>query len=585
MKNKKKNLIKLFHIMYLSRYTQPKRTFSLCIPTRPSLILLKNRVQFSAPKLVIPSINNNNLNKNMGISQNMNDSSSNLLEKNKKQDNNVVVDNELSKFISISANGHVLKEEIDVPSLDQLPSPKMSNFDRIFTEKIKVCNLIFNFDQPQAQLKGKAAKTEALNEINSLLSKRSEAKLITEKQKKLIYDMLMRNIFDQDPFFATESIYLSTIKWDFIEPSWPHLNLVYQILNQFILSFPENLQTNFVRTAIKLLNIPDKNEAEMILSFLKNYLLIHPDQLDKVWVMIKNALINVISNIYTPYCVDPIISFISSTFRSNQILSIIDTHLLPLYRHELLYLYSKKLTDLIIQVLEKKVLEQVDAIEFLIHHFPHQCGQKQFLFISSISSICGIAKGSDLIHIGNKLILFLGLVIKLPNLKLVESALKLILTPAITSIIFKKAKLAMDSLYETLNWSSSNHWDSNIKVLSKKVLTTLTKINAEVQKKGSISNSTNSSRYPFAINNEVCQQIPNDAMETDNKELVAKWALIARCASKKNDSIDLTDSLLHIQSNLLNENKSSHEQYYFLAKPGDIPMNQMRRIGSFKLTN
>lgn len=533
--------------MSLKRYTQPRRTFSLYIPKKPLSVILQHKMQSSLPHLTINSTNDTKKD-SIPIIPRTNSFNANI-----KGSYKPVVDNEVSKFISISANRNIIINDVYVCQQFPLPSPKNPDFTKILLENIKICYIIFNFDQPESQLSCKKIKTNVLNELITLMTKGSESSIFSNQVQEAIYNMIMKNVFDQDPYVAFESTNLSTITWDFIESSWPHLNLVYQILIRFVILYPERCKIDLIHKAIRLLNIPDKKECESLISFVKTYTSIHSEQLNEIWHILKNALINVLSNIYTPYCVDPILCLISSLINQSSVDTILRTHLLPLYCHEQLCLYSKPLTDLVFKIVDNNVWDQVDAINFLISHFPHQCGQKQFLFITAINSILDILFDSELNEIAPKLISFLKYTIRLPNAKLVESSIKLLLKPTMTSILFRNASLAIDLLYEPLKSISSTFWDSGIKAISKKALTTLVNISYEVKKNGPVSNSVNTSRLPMMNNNSSCQHIIATEKKSDNSELVAKWALVARSASRKDESIDLTKSLLHIQVNLLNE--------------------------------
>lgn len=95
----------------------------------------------------------------------------------------------------------------------------IKNFEKILKEKMQLCSIIFNFSNLHIQIEAKRAKLNALIEINRLLLKDSEISMITENQKNLIFDMLSKNIFDQDPFISKDLTILSTLNPSIVEPS------------------------------------------------------------------------------------------------------------------------------------------------------------------------------------------------------------------------------------------------------------------------------------------------------------------------------------------------------------------------------
>lgn len=529
------------------RFTVSKRNLSIHNGQQPFLPTIPHKSQVNLPKLGIVTQVNNIFSEN-SYNSTRNDGSLKSKQKESKSNNkDPAVDVEVPKVISISANREYLVGEIEVPSLPPLPAFNDPSFDNIFKEKIKLCNILFDFDHPNVQLEGKKAKVNALIEINKILAMVSNNSSITEKQKDAIYDMITKNLFHQDPFISNEKICFSTLKQSIVEPSWEHMCHVYQALIQFLITFPERCKISLAKKLIRLMNIPDNNERENLVTLLKNYAETHPEQLENLYELLKSALVNVGTDIYTPYCVEPVLTFLKMMVRKDYIYQIIYTHLLPLYRHEKLYLYSSKLSNLITSIISNKPVDQINYLKYLLNHFPLQCGQKQLLFVYAINSLFNIIGKRELNQVSTKIILFFASAFRSPNSKLVESSLKIFLKPVMTSILFSNAAFAMDNLLEPLKWTSTYHWDKSIKILSSRAYTTLSNIKYEVQS----NSSSKTSRDP--INEISLKNSPKETKKLDNSDLVSKWALIARSAAKKYNSIDLTNSLLEIQSKLLNE--------------------------------
>lgn len=467
-----------------------------------------------------------------------------------------LVDTEFPQVISLSSNRHILKGEINIASLPPLPSPRETGFDQIFKEKIKICNYIFNFSQQQLQIKGKKQKSIALVEISNLLSEKNEASLLKNEHKDLILEMIMKNILEQDPFTSAEKIFASTVKSNFVERSWEHISLIYKVLNQFVLIFPSKCKIDLVKKGIRLMNIPDSNERENLVIFLKNYTKVHPDQFEEIWKQLESALINVRYDIYTSYCVEPIISYINYLYLSNIIkihqsyfIQILYTHLLPLFRHERLSLYFNKLSSLINKIIENNFQDQLKVIQYLIKHFPYQCGQKQPIYVSALTSIIKTMKGQKLNPIASKLFIFIAMALKSPNSKLAESALTLLMKPNMKPIMFSNYELALENLYEPLKWSSSYYWEKTVKEQSQSALTTLLNMKLEIQKSNAMQDFILTLDSPDS-------QLNSDSKKHNNKELAKTWATFSRMAAKRYRSFDLTKSLLDIQIEFSREDKN-----------------------------
>lgn len=408
--------------------------------------------------------------------------------------------------------------------------------------------------QPHIQIKGKLEKTNALKEIFALLSKKSDVSLLTDEDKNLLYNMITKNIFDQDPFISTKNKFSLTIKISYAECSWEHLSLVFKILNQFVLLYPEKCSLETVKKVIRLMNIPDTNERDNLVTFLKNYTKVHPNQFNDIWIQIKNALTNVRCGIYTSNCVEPIVTYISiqllsntASFCSNYLISILYSHLLPLFDNSDLSIYFNKLSALIIQIIEKNYDDQLKVIEYLLKHFPIQCGQKQPLFVSFLMSITSTMSSDQLNPISKKIFAFIAMSIRLPNSKLAESALSFLLKPNLKPIIFSNYENAMNILNDPLKLASSTYWEKSIKDQSATALSML--INAKLEFKQNIALSE------FISSSDLSDNL-QDSGKIDTKDLAKTWGLLARTASRRDREIDLTKSLYNIQIEFKKEEKN-----------------------------
>ena len=476
-------------------------------------------------------------------------------------DQEPVVDNEIPNVIYLNQNRHVLKEEIEISPIPKLCSPNQSAFSKIFKEKIKLCNYIFDFTKPRFQLNGKQAKYTALVEINTLLSNKFEASQLTSEQQDLILQMIIKNIFDQDPFISKKKSSCIIPDFSYVESSWEQLSIIHKILQQFVLLFPEKVDISLCKKSIYLMNTPDANERDCFVTFLKNYEKTHKKKFDTIWHFLKTALTNVRYDIYTPYCVEPIISYMTilffeniSTEYSKYFTEILYTHLLPLFDKELLTIYYQKLSHFIQKIVDNDYEEQINVILFLIRHFPYMCGNKQPLFVSSIISIVEMMQWEQLSMIAEKIFVFVAMGVKSPNSKLAESVLNLLMKNNMKPIIFSNYEHAMDILYEPLKWTSAFYWNKFVKEQSSNALNTLISANVQFQKNKSVSDFLLCSELPTESCNGSLFVKKN--CKRDAKEMMSIWASISRAAARNHRSIDLTKSLYKIQIEFKNEEKN-----------------------------
>ena len=503
-----------------------------------------------------------------------------------------VIDNEIPNLFCLKLNKHTLKKEINISPLPKLCPQIHPSFDKMFRDKIKMCNYIFDFTQPRIQVNGKREKCVALVEISTLLSKDTEAILLSTEHQDLLLQMVIRNIFDQHPFTTNKKINLSMLTLNYVESSWEQLSIAFKILNQFVLLFPEKVDISLCRKAIYLMNIPDINERECFVTFLKNYEKTHQQQIESIWNFLISALINVRYDIYTPFCVDPIISFMTilffeslSSHHEYYFTKILHTHILPLFDREELSVYYIKLSNFVIQIIDNDTDEQLNVILFLIHHFPYRCGNKQPLFVSTINTIIEMIHWERLNSIAEKLFIFIAMAVKSPNKKLAESALLLLMKANMKHIITSSYKIAMDVLYEPLKWSSAFYWNKFVKDQSSTCLSSLISANLEFQHNKSLSDFLLCSDLPTAQSEHLFNG--KKSVKRDSKELLSIWASISRMAAKFDRSIDLTKSLYKIQIEFknghvtMNTNSPSNVNQTAvpsMSKSGPVLMPQKDRL-------
>ncbi|KAK8880624.1 hypothetical protein M9Y10_003307 [Tritrichomonas musculus] len=538
--------------MTLPRSCGPRRACSLLYQKMPHQFLpYVNNNSKNIPRIESFTKNYRGINSNENANHPKKENSCNIKSRcsTKNFNGETLVDNEVPKIILLSFNKHIINQEINITPIQELPSPENPKFNSIFKEKIELCNLIFNFSKQNLQMKGKIEKTKALNEIYSLLSDKKRSRLLTDYDKKLIFNMISRNIFEQNYFLSNEKQLTFAIKSDIVEPSWEQLSIVYKILNEFVLLFPEMTSIDLVTIAIHLMNNPDHNERENLAIFLKNYTKVHQDQFEEIWKKVKNAISEVLNGVYSAFCIEPLISYITIIFYSKSSNYSIDyleevfyTHLLPLFRLEKLCYFFDNLLNLIVHITNKNIKKMSSTIQFLVRHFPHQNGSKQSLFVSAMTSIVVATKRKELDQIPTVLFDFLALGIKSYNYKLVEGSLNLLFKSNMRPFIYSNLEQAMDTICEPLKWTANCYWEQSIQDQCHNALLMLSNIKIEFMQNCVTKNAEIKSK-PRKV-------------QKSNKELAQTWASLARVAFKRYKSINLTDNLHKIQIEFLKEDGS-----------------------------
>lgn len=118
----------------------------------------------------------------------------------------------------------------------------------LFMQKIDQCNIIFDFNDPTADIKSKEIKRLALHELLDYVA--NNRAVITEPMYPRVVDMFARNLFRPIPPPMTPQGEAFDPEEDepVLEVAWPHIQVVYEFFLRFIES--QDFNTNVAKAFI-----------------------------------------------------------------------------------------------------------------------------------------------------------------------------------------------------------------------------------------------------------------------------------------------------------------------------------------------
>ena len=158
----------------------------------------------------------------------------------------------------------------ELPLLSETPLHKR---EALVKQKLQLCCVVFNFDDPAADVKGKEIKRETLVELAEYVNTPVGQKIFVEPLMVDIVDVVKANIFrtlppQSDDFDPEEDE-------PAMEPSWPHLQVVYEFFLRFIVSSEvtgkvakKYIDIPFVRNWIELFDAEDPRERDYVKTVL-----------------------------------------------------------------------------------------------------------------------------------------------------------------------------------------------------------------------------------------------------------------------------------------------------------------------------
>ena len=154
----------------------------------------------------------------------------------------------------------------ELPQLRDTAAPKR---EKLFQDKLSLCSIIFDFDDPNADKRGKELKRQTLLELVDFVNTSAGQKIFTETLMPDIMVCVRANICrclppqteDYDPE-EDEPV---------LEPSWPHLQVVYEFFLRFIVSSEVNAKVakryvdpSFCYQLIELFDSEDPRERDYL---------------------------------------------------------------------------------------------------------------------------------------------------------------------------------------------------------------------------------------------------------------------------------------------------------------------------------
>ena len=143
----------------------------------------------------------------------------------------------------------------------------------LFRQKLELCCTMFDFDDPESDVRGKEMKRETLLELAEYVNSPSGQKIFTESLMPDIVKMVSTNLLRTLPP-QTED-YDPEEDEPAMEVMWPHLQVVYEFFLRFIVSNEVNgkvakrfVDQNFIKRWIELFDAEDPRERDYVKTVL-----------------------------------------------------------------------------------------------------------------------------------------------------------------------------------------------------------------------------------------------------------------------------------------------------------------------------
>ncbi|KAF7638505.1 Serine/threonine protein phosphatase 2A regulatory subunit, partial [Meloidogyne graminicola] len=381
--------------------------------------------------------------------------------------------NNEEEFKNINGNDEtysILPEQLNNDDNDQEYSNKL------FLQKLEICTQIFDFSfDPLLNLQQKEIKRQALNECIDFITLKKA--VIHEDFYVPVFNMFSKNVFR----VLSPSTHPTGTEYDpdeddpTLEPSWPHLQLVYDLFFRFIesptfdIKYTKNLlNQKFIINLLELFDSEDPRERD----FLKTI----THRIYGKLVSFRPFIRKQINNIFY--------TFIYETERHNGIAELLeifgsiingfsiplkDEHktflmrvLLPLHKAKYLNAYHPQLAYCIVQFIDKDPSLTVSVVMSLLKYWPKVHSPKEVMFLNELEEILDVIESTEFKKVMIPLFYQLARCVSSPHFQVAERALYFWNNECILALISENVQQLLPIMFPALYKNSRNHWKRTI---------------------------------------------------------------------------------------------------------------------------
>ncbi|KAI0748237.1 protein phosphatase 2A regulatory B subunit [Daedaleopsis nitida] len=387
----------------------------------------------------------------------------------------------------------VVNEKVEIERLPAFSDTPPSERAQLFIKKLHQCAVVFDFNDANAELKGKQIKTQTLHEMLEYIT--TQRGVITENIYPEVVKMFATNLFRSipPPVNPTGDAFDPEEDEPVLELAWPHLKIVYEFFLRFVESpeFNTNLakryiDQTFVLNLLELFDSEDPRERD----FLKTTL----HRIYGKFLNLRAPIRRSINNVF--------FHFVYETERHNGIAELLeilgsiingfalplkDEHktflmrtLLPLHKVKSLSMYHPQLAYCVVQFLEKDATLAEHVVLGLLKFWPKVNSPKEVMFLSEMEEVLDVIDPAEFQKIQEPLFQQLARCINSQHFQVAERALMYWNNEYIVNLMSDNLAVILPIVFPALYTNSRSHWNRTIHALVYNALKLFMEINPDL---------------------------------------------------------------------------------------------------------
>ena len=390
----------------------------------------------------------------------------------------VAADQEKVHVQTPGADRSALKE---LPALRDAPPTKR---EELFVMKLQLCSVIFSFDDPTADKRGKDMKRQTLLELVDYVNTPAGQKIFTESVMGDLMAMVSANVCRALPPVTDD--FDPEEDEPVLEPAWPHLQVAYEFFLRFIVSSEVNAKAakkyvdqKFCLQLVELFDSEDPRERDYLKTILH--------RIYGKFMSHRSFIRRAISNVFYRFVyeterhngIGELLEILGSIINGFAIplkkehLQFLVRALIPLHKPKCVALYHQQLSYCIIQYVEKDADTATPILNGFFKCWPWSNSGKQVMFLNELDEILELLGADQLAQVSTMLFTNLARCLDSDHFQVVERALFLWNNEHLVNsgcLSRLNAHTVLPIIYGPLHKNSSGHWNATVEGLAQNVL-------------------------------------------------------------------------------------------------------------------
>ncbi|XP_047330947.1 serine/threonine protein phosphatase 2A 57 kDa regulatory subunit B' beta isoform-like [Impatiens glandulifera] len=367
--------------------------------------------------------------------------------------------------------------EASVEPLPMFKDVPMSERNNLFLRKLQICCFQFDFTDPSKMVREKEVKRQTLAEIVDFIQ--SGSGRISESNQEEMVNMISLNIFRCFPPASHENTGSDKADPDedepYLDPSWLHLHLVYELLLRYIISSETDMKIakryinhSFVLKLLGLFDCEDYREREYLKTILHRIygkFMVHRPFIRKT---INNTFYQFIYETQRHNGIGELLEILGSIINGFA-LPMKEEHklflvraLIPLHKPKSVALYHHQLSYCIIQFVEKDCKLADTVIRGLLKYWPVTNCSKEVLFLSELEEVLEATQVAEFQRCMVPLFRQIARCLNSSHFQIAERALYFWNNEHIVSLVAQNRSVILPIIFDALEKNVQSHWNKAV---------------------------------------------------------------------------------------------------------------------------